>query len=260
MSEIHIIDECQDHNYFSLIPNIIYSIGLSSNQIAIYGAIKMVTGEKRDCVMCLKKLAKYAGMSLSTFIRCYPSLSEINSVLKMPLIIISKRIHENGDQDTNSIKIVNIWPQNMKLYCKEGGGHVNLTPPHGNLTPGVMSNCHQGGVKLTHKQEHLNKNNMNKNIPPSGSDVLKSGGWAEDKDFKKKLVDLLNTCKKLDLPFSDHGIYQAMKQSSPYAVQEMLKSFSQRPSKNRNLLVPDRWLLCESIKKHEIELIKKDYK
>jgi hypothetical protein len=174
MSQIEIIDECQDHNYFSLIPNIIYCIGLTSNQISIYGAIKMVTGEKRDCIMCLKKLSKHAGMSLSTFVRCYPSLSEVNPILKKPLIIISKRIHENGDQDTNSIKIVNIWPQNMKMFSKDDGGscQIDTTPCQIDTTSCQIDRG--GHVKLTRGSCQIdtltrtyNKKGLNKTTTPT---------------------------------------------------------------------------------------------
>ena len=263
MPGIEITDECQDHNYFSLVPNIIYSIGLNSNQIAIYCAIKMVTGEKRDCIMSMKKLAAHAGMSLSTFIRWCPTLSEVNKVLKKPLIIISQRIHENGDQDTNSLKIVDIWKENINFCSEKSGGHVNLTPPHVNLTrghvnlkPGVMSNCQGGHVNLTYKQEQSNKKEMNNNNPPSGSERK---GMEEDGKFKKSLAAFLKDMKKHKLPFSDAGVLEAMRESSPYAVQCVIKEFIEREESAKTLKVPDRWLRSKAIKQHEMNLLKQDY-
>jgi len=267
MSELFIKDESSNHKYRTELPNIIFEIGLSPRLLGVYSAIKRAAGDNGYCSKSERNLAKQLLITPKTLRGFISKLCEPNEYLKKPLIISKKRFSESGDKDTSLITINDIWPENYRLFTKDHGGEVIFTSPGVKITgrgvkitEGVGEKLPQGGVKITDKEEPFKKNPLKKNIPPSSSDISKTGGWVEDKDFKKKLVDLLNTCKKLNLPFSDHGIYQAMKESSPYAVQEMLKAFSQRPAENKILKFPDRWLLSEAIKKHEIELIKQDYK
>jgi hypothetical protein len=174
MSNYSIQDESSDHKYFSLIPHIIFEIGLSANQIALYMAIKRSAGEKSQCTRSSKNLANQAGLSKSVLYRTLPSLCEINSILKKPLIKHSSRLTHCGDRDTNLITIIDIWHENFE-FIQRGGG-VKMTLPSVKSTPGVVSNRHQGSVKMTHKEEHIKKNLYEEELTPPLPSSKKSGG------------------------------------------------------------------------------------
>ncbi len=115
-----IIQDLSEHKYFSMIPYIIHEIGLDVYQIAVYVAIKRSAGDGGDCTRSKTTLAKQAGnISIRKLTDTIHSLCEKNLKLKKPLINLSSRIHDNGDSDTNLIRIVNIWPENNHFF---GGG------------------------------------------------------------------------------------------------------------------------------------------
>lgn len=246
-----------NYKYFSMIPHIITEIGLRGNEISVYVAIKRSCGEGSTCTKSKAKLAKQAGVCPKTIFTIIQKLCQINPILKKPLIISSERFTKDGDKDTNLIEVVDIWPEATNLFIKIISGEVNFTTPHVKVTRGVRYPLPGGQVKFTDKEEPFKKNPV-KNNPPTSSQSEEKGGGVDVK-FKKSFTAFLKDCKKYDLPFTAHGIKEAMDVSSPYSVQEMIKEFNKRDAPGRMLKAPDRWLRSYSIKHHEMELIKKDY-
>ncbi len=165
MSKIHIKEQSSNHKYFSIIPNIVFEIGLKANEISVYCAIKRSAGESSVCTKSKAKLAKQAGVCPKTIFTIIQKLSQVNKILKKPLISFKNRFTEDGDRDTNLIEVIDIWPENMN-YFQEIIGEVNVTPPRVNITPpevtltqgGVRYGLPEGQVTVTHKEEPIKKN------------------------------------------------------------------------------------------------------
>lgn len=152
MSEKIIIKDISNYKYFSMTPHIIYEIGLKGNEIAVYGAIKRAAGENGGCSRSKATLAKNAGVCAKTIYSIIQKLCQINPILKKPLIQSTTRFSENGDQETNLIEIVDIWPENMNLF-KENIGEVNFTPPQVTITRPPGNHYPTPQVTITSKEK-----------------------------------------------------------------------------------------------------------
>jgi hypothetical protein len=257
MSDFTIKDNSSNHIYRTELPNIIFEIGLKCNEISVYCAIKRAAGDKGECTKSYPKLCSSAGVGRATLFIIIPKLCQVNPILKKPLIICKSRYTEHGDQDTNLLTIVDIWPDNYEYFKNKIKGSPEFGLPSPELTPGVVQNRHHPSPETSHKEEPFKKNPFKKNIPPSGS-YLEKDGWRVGTEEIKKILNLIQASLNAKMPFSELGISEAVKSSSPYAVQEVLKLFKDREPNQKNLKIPDRWLLKESIKMQEYQKLKKD--
>lgn len=165
MSDILIHDESSNHKYRTEIPNIISELGLKSHHISLYWAIKKAAGDNGNCTKSKKSLCKDAGIGLRNYSKVKAKLCESFSLINdKSLIKCETRISEYGDQDTDSITIIDIWLENYKFYY-EKRGRAKLHPPlcknarrHAKLHGWVVQNCTQGRAKLHPKQEQQKKN------------------------------------------------------------------------------------------------------
>lgn len=261
MSNIHIIDENQDHKYFSILQNILSRIGLTAFERSVYWAIKECAGEKGSCTKSYAKLALMAGLSERSLKRTLDTLSQKNKILKKPLIQIKNRITEYGDRDTNEIILIDLWTDNFKHFQKEIGGatqtppRVRQTSPQATQTPGVGPHRPQGGATQAYKEEPFNKNPMNK-ISSSSSPPKKKEGEGE---IDKRIFSLIEECKKLNLPFTEGALFSVFKETSGNALQATLNKFQKRSKSLKPLELPDHWLRKNAIVQHEFELQKKEY-
>lgn len=193
------IKDLSTNAHFSLIPNIIYEIGLKANQIAVYGAIKRIAGENSNSTKSMAKIAKYAGVCRKTIFGIIQSLCEVNTILKKPLLSCLERHSESGDRDTNLIEVINIWPENLEFFQKSYGGSVKFTPPSVNSTPGVVQNLHYGSVNFTPLmiEEPIKKNSLKKTTttptPSESKNVHKSSSsFLKEKEDAKALKDYID--------------------------------------------------------------------
>lgn len=154
MSDLEIKDQSTNHHYRTELPNIIYDLGLTGNEFYLYSAIKKCAGDHGQCTQSYKTLATICNSSVPTVKRCLETLCEINPIIKKPLIIKKNRRSQHGDSDTCLITITDIWTENYQIFS----GEVKLNPPRVKLNRGVGSKRTDGGVKLSYKQEPMNKN------------------------------------------------------------------------------------------------------
>lgn len=149
--KIEITSNSSIHDYRTEIPNIVFELGLSGNEFRIYSEYKRIGGDNSSCWMCLKKLEERTGLSKKTIIEITKKLSKNRTELNnKSLITIKKRIKEDGGKDSSQIIVNDIWSVNMTFFLEKKRGGVKITP-------GVVEKLHQGGVKITHKQDPLKK-------------------------------------------------------------------------------------------------------
>lgn len=256
MSDYEIKDESSNHHYRTELPNIIFEIGLPPHLIGVYAAIKKCAGDGGSCFKSEKTLSKELNISKSTLHKYIESLCLLNEKLNKSLISKENRISKDGDKDTNSITINDIWPENYMFFHNKVGGRVNSTLPRVNSTQGVGYILPKGRVNSTHKEEPIKKNPI-KNPPPSVPKNMEEVAEVSKED-KKKMLSLIEDSKKKGFPFSEASILAISKITSGWAVQQALIKFSKRSKKLPDLDLPDRWLKKNAIEEHELQLQKKE--
>jgi hypothetical protein len=123
VSEDQYRDESDLKKYRTEIPNMIFDIGLTPYEVALYGHFKRVCGAEPNgvCWKSVRTLSKETGMSIGR-------VSEARAELaRRGLIRMSQ---PKGPGRSVTVTIVDIWPENMARYSEdrdrsyyEGGVH-----------------------------------------------------------------------------------------------------------------------------------------
>jgi hypothetical protein len=103
--------------FFFQTPNIIFELGLSSRELALYLVIRRTAGDDGSCWRSTRTLARMAGMSTGSVSNAKRQLSRPFLVLHgKALIQIRKIANSRGGKARDEITIVNIWSENEKHY------------------------------------------------------------------------------------------------------------------------------------------------
>lgn len=157
------MNQCENQvpvNNFTMIPNIVSHLGLDVYQRALYFEIARIAGQNHACFMNNKNLAELCDMSEK-------KLRLVKKSLELPmeklggkaLIKVIHRVAENGGKTSDLITVTNIWPENSN-YFKCG----IACPPSGTTYRTPRYDIPNPLVQGTDKKEHLNKNNLEKDI------------------------------------------------------------------------------------------------
>lgn len=165
MSDLHITDQNSDKSHFCILPNLLSRLDLNCYERSLYWALKEAAGENGSCTKSYKRLGKIAGMKETKLKKTLDSLSQINSIIKKPLIIVKKRIDENGSKSTHEIFIIDIWKENSLIKtiigesCGDLGGSCDEVPPSPK-TGGVPRDTGEPPSPKTDKEEPFKKNQI----------------------------------------------------------------------------------------------------
>src|SRR5271155_5242067 len=205
------VDEGSLHHYRTELPNMIYDLGLDVYEIAVYGLLKRVAGDRGTCFKSNTSICKQLGICIPKFIEVKKSLSE------KALIEIVKRHHENGSPMPDLIKIMNIWPQNMEAMLarprniKDGssqslGGVVNgikggSKPGLGGVVNGIKGGSKQRLVKEEpHEEDHKEEQQQGTAPPPPPAAAVSPKMKEQEKQDDQKVYLCL---RGIDISLSD---------------------------------------------------------
>jgi hypothetical protein len=120
MSDNQFTDECSSHKYFSQTLNIIFHLGMTAYEIALYMAIKRTSGEKGFSRKGTKRLALESGMSIHKVSDTKKELCKPREELNgKSLIRIQKNIREDGGNGSDHIFVTDIWEDNNRFFSSE---------------------------------------------------------------------------------------------------------------------------------------------
>ncbi len=138
-------DESDLKKYRTEIPNMIFDIGLSPYEVALYGHLKRVCGaEGGTCWKSVRRLSKETGMSIGR-------VSEARAELARRGLI---RVSQPKGQGTSvTVTIADIWLENMARYS-EGGNRSYYEHPLHNMN----GNRSRGERKKEPLEEKPSKN------------------------------------------------------------------------------------------------------
>ncbi len=101
-------------NHFTMIPNVILEMGLTSGAIALYLALKRSAGEEGECTRSTATLAKNCGLSTGSVCRAKKELVERG------LITITEHPSRRG-RPAHHITICPIWSENERYFAENAG-------------------------------------------------------------------------------------------------------------------------------------------
>lgn len=156
LDTIQFIDCSGDHKFYSQIPNIIFELGLTTIEIALYCFIKRISAHSGVCFMGTTALCEKLIISRPTLIKSKKILEE------KKLISIEKKPKKEGGY--HIITILNIWNLNNSYFSKKEYGGTHFNPPQKRedldfskkeyagkkCAPGVVKNV------PTNKKEYIN--------------------------------------------------------------------------------------------------------
>jgi hypothetical protein len=97
-----------ERKYFTMIPNIVFELGLTTCAIILYCVLRRVAGEKGRCWMSTVSLAEKCNMSTGSVSECKKEL------LTAELIgIVSKKCDKGSYHE---IRIIDIWKRNIDYF------------------------------------------------------------------------------------------------------------------------------------------------
>lgn len=125
-----ISEDTPDHHFRTELPNIIFELGLSAVDIAVYALLKRVAGDAGKCTCRRKTMMEKLGMKRTSYDASLNRLAAIE-VDGVPLIKIYERFQESGGQLPNEIVIGNIWGKNGKYFREKKSYEQTPLPPYG---------------------------------------------------------------------------------------------------------------------------------
>ena len=150
-----LLDESNDRQYFTIIPNILFELGLSAQEIAVYCFIKKVAGEKGSCFMGVRRICDTLKLSPNNLQKIKENL-----IQKKLISVEIKKKKEGGQHIT---RILDIWPENINYFKQKKSCYQSVTPCYQSVTPcyqQVTGGCYQSVTKeeLSIKEEPFKKN------------------------------------------------------------------------------------------------------
>jgi len=115
---MQIIEESSLHKYRTEIPNILFEINLTPQELLFYMQLKRIAGDKGGCWCSVPTLAKKLGVKDRYIQKYKKSLSQPRKELNgLPLIRIEKRKDKDSKNNLpDIITIVDIWEINFKYF------------------------------------------------------------------------------------------------------------------------------------------------
>jgi DNA-binding transcriptional MocR family regulator len=146
------LDKSRDRKYFTILPNIIFKLDLTVQDIALYTTIKKVAGEEGECFMTTRRLAQEARISAGQVSKSKKRLADRG------LIEIVTRPRTPNGKPVDHITITDIWVRNTQAFQNNRSpGEHTPPPPPSDRSPGEQ---HRSPGEL--EEDHINKNHEEK--------------------------------------------------------------------------------------------------
>jgi predicted transcriptional regulator len=109
MTDNYILDEEQKRRWYTQIPNLVSTLGLSPYTFRLYVHFKQVAGDDGTCWQSVKTISKECGMSPFSITKSKRELAKAG-LIKIQLV------HRPFARPYHNIRIIDIWEANEKLF------------------------------------------------------------------------------------------------------------------------------------------------
>lgn len=158
-------DHSSNHQHRTELPNILRKIKLDPFARTLYWHYKAVAGDCGACYQSNATISEETGMSQTTIAKKRKILEQPLDILGgKSLIKVTTRLKENGEADSTLVEIVDIWPDNFKIFY------------------GLVSET-RGIVLKTTKEDHSNNLEEEKRLTEREEEYFNSLCKDRDYDF-----------------------------------------------------------------------------
>lgn len=131
MSEARTVDLGDSRKYRTEIPNLVFALGLSPFELALYVHLKKTAGAEGACWKSTQTLSEETGMSAGMVSRAKEGLQSARLELGgKSLINVSEEANRNGGRPRHIITITDIWPENFAANARPSSPHERASSPH----------------------------------------------------------------------------------------------------------------------------------
>jgi hypothetical protein len=128
---VQIIDDGGDRKYWTQIPNIVFSLGLSPFELTLYVYLKKVAGASGACWQRTGTLADATNMSDGMISKAKAGLSRPRAELNgKALIVIAEEKNRHGGKNRHVIRLSDIWPENFAMFGRPISQDEQAISPH----------------------------------------------------------------------------------------------------------------------------------
>lgn len=115
---LSIYDAGAEPSHFTMLPNVVLTLGLSPYALTLYIHLKKVTGDKGVCFKKTATLVAELKMSAGSITAAKKELATPQPLLRdKPLIIITERKKRGGGKPLHHITLTNIWAENRAAFA-----------------------------------------------------------------------------------------------------------------------------------------------
>lgn len=139
-------DRSRDRKYFTMIPNMLWTMGLSVYDLWLYATLKKICGEDGECYYSSRQLSNISGVSVGMISRCKESL------VRTGLIAIEDRPSPDGPA-RDEITICDVWKRNQ-LSCSQDDQPDASCSPHDQPCSQGDQPCSQGDQSIIRKNKN----------------------------------------------------------------------------------------------------------
>lgn len=147
-----------DRNNFTIIPNFVFTIGLSPYALSLYAYIKQTTGESGRCYKSTSTIADDLKMSAGMVTKAKQELKS-NGLVEIELV---KQSH--GGKDYHSITILDVWQRNAVTIAERkkerSQGEQANSPSEIASSPYEFANSPSEPIKNPDNKNQEIKNNL----------------------------------------------------------------------------------------------------
>jgi hypothetical protein len=140
-------EQNKDRAYRTEIPNLVFTLGLSPYELALYIHLKRTAGDDGECWKKTETLADETGMSMGMVSKAKEGLERPRAELNgKALIVIHREANPHGGKPKHTITIVDIWPENVaRFYAPISQGEratsyseIAISPHENAISPGEI--------------------------------------------------------------------------------------------------------------------------
>lgn len=158
------IDDGDSRRYWTQVPNIVFTLGLSPYELTLYVHLKQTAGADGLCWKSTATLARETKMSAGMISKAKGTLERGFSQLGgKSLINVTIAPNPHGGYERHLITLTDVWPENVAHFASSPDEHVIEEPSSQGERHVHDVNAQVHDVNVTSSPHEPNKNPINKN-------------------------------------------------------------------------------------------------
>lgn len=192
-------DQSRDRRYFTMVPNIVFDLGLSSQAVALYCFYKKIAGEDGRCVMGVRQIAETMRMGPARLIEARDELVQAGLITKS----LDGPKDDFGDllpgTQRTIVVILDVWRRNVE--------HFSLSPSNGVF---LTRNSPVSNEKQTPVSNEKRKKNAREEEPVKKNEKIAADAATPKMNGNQKIKTVHDLVRAAGVPYvitpRDNGV------------------------------------------------------